>query len=166
MHKDNLICSYVTGPDTVHTTSTAAHLRSQWNLSCHGHLLLHWFSWASDSRADTMVQPAAGPSLGVAPWSKGQGEGDTSTTAQHWTCMHVCKSTCPSLLNSGNVQQLAALRFTSCTDHACSVLNCGMNKCEVASRTSYTGHPIQYHWVHSAFLVTKHIHRYQFYHVR
>jgi len=27
--------------------------------------------WASDSRADTMVQPALGPSLGVAPWSRG-----------------------------------------------------------------------------------------------
>ena len=28
--------------------------------------------WASDSRADTMVQPALGPSLGVAPWSRGR----------------------------------------------------------------------------------------------
>ena len=28
--------------------------------------------WASDRRADTMVQPALGPSLGVAPWSRGR----------------------------------------------------------------------------------------------
>lgn len=34
--------------------------------------------WASDSKADTMVQPALGPSLGVAPWARG-GVGVTPT---------------------------------------------------------------------------------------
>ena len=76
--------------------------------------------WARDSRADTMVQPALGPSLRVAPYNKRWGEGDGSATA------HIMYTQNQLVLLNKCVQhsinQLAPLMLTPQTDHTWSIL--------------------------------------------